>query len=52
MARKKESQGGEIPPTPPAQAEPPKPEEKAFDPDCCTIEELHRHTTIHSPFLA
>lgn len=48
--------GEEIPPNPPAEAEAPAlavPEAtKAFDPDRCTLEELHRHTTIHSPFVA
>jgi hypothetical protein len=33
----------------------PKPalaKEKPFNPECHTIEEWHRHNTIHSPFMA
>lgn len=54
MSRQKQSPGGN-PPAPKSQEQTPaepRDEKKAFDPEHCTLEEMHRETTVHSPFLA
>jgi len=54
MSRQKQSPG-EIPPAPKPQEQTPaepRVEKKAFDPDHCTLEEMHLAVTQNSPFLA